>query len=240
MKKSDVFQNVSTQVHELLKQFATIEQCGSILYIIDQETYAQIKELEKELLPLQTETRRGQAYQMDKIVNILNPEGVAFKYHVGIAKRSKLITDKNKIIKQLPAEYEINKNKVLLAAEKTIKESNLTGDNLADFRNTINKTLQDEKTKLENVLKNPEHYKIIISGFNIKKEWGHITYHYKELSGENKSVHQKHLKTTYPNVLVYEDISANDQYRIDMEVAKFIENSENIFGNVFIQKEDNE
>lgn len=229
--------NAEEQINEILKKLTPIKLLDGEVYIVDELFYKKLLDIELTLSEYKTDTRRGKAYSIESFIKIINPDTVAFKYHLTIASKSVLITDKGKILDRLEAEKEISKNKILKYAKDKIENEEIEGIAAENIINEANKKIDDEETEFLNIKANPGMYDLIISTFKEKKQYPQINWSYFEADGTQKKTN-KHVSIEKPSILIYDDENAGDSYRTDMKVARFIREGYRAVGNVYIKVKD--
>lgn len=245
-EKMLLFESVKVEVAELLKPLDAISFGGGELYIVDEAFYQKLMFLEDKLAPFKTETRRGSIFSINTFVAILNPGKIAISYHLTMATKSKLVTDRNKILDRLEGEKEISKNTINKITEERIELEELESSAADEERRKALKKIADEEAEFEKISKNPDDYDIIISTFKERKPYPQVNFKYigqKEVKGKNGKIEEcmtqistnKHISIEKPSILVYDENASQDAYRSDMQVARFIAQGYRALGNVFVK-----
>ncbi len=233
-KKSIILNEAIQCIDAMLKPLSPIEFEGAKLYVVDLEFYKEVLKVDETLMPLRTDSRRGQAYSIDKIVTILNPEDEAFQYNLTAVWKSSLVTDQGKCFDRLAAEKDISINKINKRVKDKIIEDDLDDDAAQSLKDVAALKIKDEKEEFDKIKANPEKYHLIISTYKERKSYGQIAWGYYD-KDKKKKKGQRHLSITYPNLLIYNEDLEIDTHRTDMMVAKFIKEGYRALGNVFVK-----
>lgn len=237
-EKTVILENSKLKIKQMLVKIEKVSICNADLYVVEKEFYDKLLEIDLELSEYKTETKRGSIYSIDKIVNIINPKNEAISYHLTVATKSSLVTDKGKCIDRLVTEKEISKNRLYKIAKDKIEKDELDDFSSKKLMDEINQKILDEEEEFEKIKLNPDAYDIIISTYKERKEYGQINWQYidNNNNNNNKIKTNKHLSIVYPNILIYKEYNEIDNHRSDMKVAKFIKDGYRCFGNVYVKK----
>ena len=151
IKKKEVLDNAKTTINDILENIEKLPDFESAkIYVCDVETVEQILKLDSDLLPLRTETTRGKAYNINKIVNIINPDTPAYDFSMVRVEKYPYVTNKEKCLKKLPEECEVSAN----FHRKRISEEIENNDYTDDFKRKLSIcTLQMKVTSKKGLLK---------------------------------------------------------------------------------------
>ena len=184
--------------------------------------------------------RRGSAYSVAKIVNIVNPEGAAYDFKVVDVFKYQYVKNKESCLKLIPKNLEISHN----FQRKILRESDDYKKNSTGLNEIKEKELEEklalETKRVDEIIKNPDDFNIIISGYLDKVQYEQINYGIKKIIDDkdttiNRSIRDKakhdgfvkkrfnkHLSITKPNIIVYEPDEDVEKERVLMEV-KYLE-----------------
>lgn len=247
-KKSEqviALENAQIAVKELLKPLEAITFGGGELYILDKSYYERFMDIHNTISEYATETKRGSVYSIHKIVKLINtPSQMAVKYHLTMAKKSKLITDRNKIIDQLAAEKDISRNKILSSVEKKIEVDALEDYEANKLRDDAKLKVKDELEEYIKLKNDLDNFDVLITTFKESKlypqlNWQFIGYDEKDKSKDKelKAIkNNTHVSIDKPSILFFDENYEVDEYRKDMKVARFIKDAYRAFGNVYIKE----
>lgn len=241
MNKTEILENARVEVKLLLETLAEpIEFERALLYVINDVIYQSFLDIDAALIPLRTETRRGKSYDLNKIINIINPKVPAISYKLVKAEKYPYISEKTKCIDKLQVEKLVSANFHRKRVKDQI-ESNSYSEELIEKMNTdIEKLIEDESEAIDHIIKNPNDYKIRICGYKDRITYGQINYvpmnTTNDTSAKKEKTVNKHLSTVYPNVLVFKE-AVVDTRRTDMEV-KYLESEgySQVARRIFIKK----
>ncbi|PHR71096.1 MAG: hypothetical protein COA66_10265 [Arcobacter sp.] len=234
--KTIILAQAKLEIISLLESIDYIDFEKAKLYLIDEALYSKLIVIDEKLQEYKTDTRRGSVYDLNKIVNILNPNNIAFQFNLTSVMKSSLITEQEKCIKRLKVEKSISKNRIEKNAREIIITEELNNEEAARINATAAAKILNEEEEFSKISQNPESYHIIISTFKERKQYGQISWAYYEK--EKKSRAQKHLSINYPNILRYKELEEVDNHRTDMMVAKFIKEGYRALGNVYVKLND--
>lgn len=229
--KQMALKEAKKSIEILLSQKEPILFMDTELYLVSKFFYKTLIDIDATLIPYKTDSRRGKAYSIDKIVNILNPQSIAFKYHLTKANKSTMISDRNKIIDRLEEERSSSEKNIMKRAnDKILEESPLENEKQLILNKATQKII-DEQKEFNKIHITPERYDLLISGFKESIPYGQINFHYLEDKKIVKT--NKHLSIKLPNILIFDDYLEDEGYRSDMFVAKFIKGGYKAFGRVY-------
>ncbi len=237
--KTALFDQVRDDIEMSLKDIQAVEiNKKTILYIVSPKVYRAILKIDNKLLPYRSETRRGKEYDLSTFANLINDlDTIAFTHGFSTVERSELVTDQKKTFSRLSVEYEINKNKLTKDLDDLILKESIISVKAQELRNKLKVQLIQEKETLEKILDNPNKYKVIISGYEFRKEYHQIFFHYLKGTKKVKTRIQKHLSVEKPNILVFNELE--DEFlksRSDKAVDQFIKDNQNAFGKVYFKE----
>lgn len=226
-------------LQNLLGPFESITFGGGELYILDESYYEKFMNIHNTISKYATETKRGSVYSIHKMVKFINtPSQMAVKYHLTMAKKSMLITDRSKIIDQLAKEKEISKNKILSNTEKFIEKNLIEEGEAKRLRVEAEIKVKDELDEYKKLNSNLKDFDILITTFKERKVYPQLNWQYVSYD-ENKELKvQKsntHVSIDKPSILFFDENFEVDNYRKDMKVARFIKDAYRAFGNVYIK-----
>lgn len=223
IKKKEVLENIKSSVDEILSTLERLEDFESAkIYICDIETSKKLLELDNDLLPLRSESIRGKAYNISKIVNIINPHAPAYDFSLVKVEKYPYVSNQEKCLKKLPQEIEVSANFHRKRINEQIESSDYSEHFKKKLAVEIELLIEKEREDVEEVLQNPDEYIIRISGYKERLIYGQINYGYYHVDAQTsittKKRANKHLSITFPNVIVYQPNEDADKHRIDMEV----------------------
>jgi len=234
--RTALFDEIRADIEMILNKLKAVEiNEETLLYIVTPKIYMQILKIDHKLLPYRTDSRRGKEYNLSYFINILNDlETVAFTHGFSTVERSELVTDQKKTILRLPVEFEVNKNKLKKELEDLILNKSISSDRASKLRSKLSQQIEEEKITLDKILNNPNNYKVIISGYEFRKIYHQVFFHYLKGVKKVKTRVQKHLSVEKSNILVFNEL--NDEFlksRSDKSIDQFILENENAFGKVY-------
>ena len=241
MNKNEILENAKKKIKLLLNTLEKpIEFERSELYIINEEIYKNLLDIDLLLIPLRTESRRGKAYDINKIVNIINPKTPAISYKLVKAEKYTYVSDKTKCLDKLEVEKTVSENFYRKRVKEQIKDNDYSDLFIKKINEELEQLIEDENNIIDEIIKNPNKYSIRICGYKDRITYGQINYVPISIKNDLKSKKEKtinkHLSTVYPNILIYrhEDI---DNKRSDMEV-KYLEKEgfSQVAKRIFIKK----
>lgn len=235
IKKSDILSNAKFNVKSILDKMEPIKFVDAELYLINREVLNELMVIDSILLPYKKDTRRCEVYSIDKMVNILNPKFSAFKYVLNPIYRSSQVWDRTKTIDRLDEELAKSKKRLLDLIEEKTNSEELDEFALESFIKDINEKIEQEEQNHHTLKLNPEKEDILITNFEEMKLHGNIRWYYFDENGE-KCSSSSHLKTTYPNLLLFDPTPEVIDLKRDVKIEKFIASARRVFGNVYIKE----
>lgn len=228
--KKDTITEVQQKLSKIFASLTKYE-CEAELYVSDLDTANKIEELDSILFPLRSDTARGKAYDINKLVNIINPGEPAYDFSVVKVKKYPYIKDKERCLKRIGVQMEISHNFQKKALAELIQNNEFSVDYIKELNNNLEKKLNDEKEIIDNIINNPDEYDVLISGYLDKVEYEQINYGInrkikkikkgKEITLEKVRLNS-HLSIKKPNVIIFNPDTEEDNRRSDMEV-KYLE-----------------
>jgi len=239
LTKKTKFELAKKEIFEILEKYKKISFPESDLYLINETDAKAIIYIDvKYLANLRTETRKGSAYNINRIVNILNPGTVSSYYTIYDVEKYKLITDQGKIRERLEAEKEISKNIILKRAEEKIEKlehNSYYEKEKLKLKEQSRKQIEFEEIMFNEIQNNPDSFELRITNFKERKVYKEINFRYKDLNGKN-CYQNKHLSVIYPNLLIYKKDNEDNKRKLNMEIEKFIKEGYKALGQVYFKK----
>lgn len=232
-KKHLILEQVKAEIFDLLKGLEKIEFCEAEIYIVDEVFFERILELEKQLKPHYLDTARGKVFTIFNFLSVLNYKKTAISYHFTTASKSKLVTDREKVLDRLDVEMYKSKNTILMKARDRIEELELDEALSKKEMEEAQLKIDDEEKEFKKIKANPDAYDIIISTFKERKTYPQLNYKYVQDGKQIKD--NKHISIEKVNILIYDENYEADSYRSDMKVARFIKQGYRALGDVFVR-----
>ena len=229
-------EEANSKIEDILKKYGKHQHFyKSDLYIMSPDTLSLFTQIEDSLSDFRNTTNgkksvRKRAYSINKIVNLINPDNVAYQYDLTMAKKYVYLSTKELCIEEAKVRVEISAN----IQRKNLREDierhpEYSLDFIKKIEDELEKKIEDERNKVDEVIKNPDSISSIkISGFKNLIEYGQINYGYfhkdkLDKKGQKLKVRTNaHLSIVYPNVLFFEPDEETDKHRSLME-AKYLE-----------------
>lgn len=234
-EKTIALEKAQKDVELLLSTLEPINYENGTLYVINNEQFKELIEIDNTISCFRTDTKRGKVFGIDSIIKIINPGNVANSFHLTTAYKSVLITDKGKIIDRLKYELTESEDKILKNAENYIKQYELDENAAKLTMANAYKKIAKEKDEYERIMKAPDEEEIIISTFVERIAYGQVNWTYFDKENKQRKTNA-HLSSKKPSALILNEDLTSDAYRSDMKVARFIKESYRAFGNVFVKK----
>lgn len=201
------------------------------LYFVDNEGMLQLIGLKTQLEGEFSFKKDSKRYGFDLIAKLLNPGKPAQHYYAGVKGRHRQINDSVKVRKNIEGEYAIWKNTTRKQYAEEAMLHGYTGDKLAEHENDLTKRFIEAEAHFQRIMADFDNLEVKIVGYENEKLYPYISF------TVNKKLNHKHLSIRVPSALLYESVT----YRSDMNVAEFVKNATNAFGDVYyIPKGDEE
>ncbi len=230
-----LLQYCKNKTYEILNNYLAIEIVNAKLYLISNEDYMKLLQIDALLMPKRTGTRRTSIYSINSIVSIVNPKHIAVSYILNAVEKRKQISNISKIVDTLAREAAVTKNKFQEEFNEYI-DNNDIGE---DLYNELSRKLQDDFKRIDylknDIENNPNKYKNKIKIASNPVLHAQVRYAYLDDKNE-KQFMQKHLSSIKPSVLVYDD-SVELAKRKDNKINTFLKQSTRVFGDVYVFKE---
>jgi len=232
---------IPQQIHQELTNILTfskkIDYNEITLYLVNQEILNKVLQLELTVRADNEERgieKKNHFYDYAKIINPTHP---AFKYTLSMKHKKKEIFDPFKVLKALPAEYEIWKNKSRVLLEKQIKEkeSAITDEHAMLLREELEKDIVLAKHNIDKVLENYHEYDVVISTFEDYTYYPAL-YYVVELANAKVKPSDTHLRKDVPNILFYHDERPYSELRANDRMSRIIQDFDRFCGSVYIKK----
>lgn len=228
--KKDIVLDVQQKITTILSTLQKYE-CDAELYVCDIDVAKQIQELDNLLFPLRSDTIRGRAYDVNKLINIINPDEPAYDFSVVKVFKYQYIKDKERCLKKIGVQMEISHNYQKKSLNDLITSNNFSEDYINRLWQDLEEKIACEKEIIEEILINPDAFDILISGYKEKVEHEQINFGVKRTIKKIKKGKEitlekirlnSHLSIKKPNLIVYHPDINEDTLRSDMEV-KYLE-----------------
>jgi len=231
----------SQQIHQelanILHHSKKIDYNEIVLYLIDKPILDQVLQLELTVRAENEERGVEKKNHFYDYAKIINPTQPAFKYTLSMKHKKKEIFDPAKVLKALPAEYEIWKNKSRVALEKQIKDEKnaITDDHAVVLREQLEKDIVLAKHNIDKVLENYHDYDVVISTFE-EYTYYPALYYVVELANGKVKPSDTHLRKDVPNLLYYHDDRPYSELRANDRMSRIIQEFDRFCGSVYIKR----
>ena len=230
-------QQIHQELSNILNLSKKIDYNEIILYLVDQPILDKVLQLELTVRADNEERgveKKNHFYDYAKIINPTHP---AFKYTLSMKHKKKEIFDPAKVLKALPAEYEIWKNKSRVALEKQIKDEKnaITDDHAVVLREELEKDIVLAKHNIDKVLENYHDYDVVISTFE-EYTYYPALYYVVELANGKVKPSDTHLRKDVPNILYYHDNRPYAELRANDRMSRIIQDFDRFCGSVYIKR----
>ena len=230
-------EDVHRELAEILKDSKKIDYHDIVLVLVNKEVLDKVLALELAVRADNLENgieKRNHFYDYAKIIN---PEFPAFKYNLLMKHKKKEIFDPAKVLKALPAEFEIWKNKSRVILEKQIKEEDgsITDEHAKVLRANLEKEIEEAKVKIDEVLANYHNYDVVISTFEDYTYYPAL-YFVLELPDGKVKPSDTHLRKDVPNILFFHDDRPFSELRANDRMSRIISEFDRFAGSVYIKK----
>ncbi|AXH16373.1 hypothetical protein CP985_03235 [Malaciobacter mytili LMG 24559] len=210
-------------------------------YIIDEDTAEKIIAIDGTLKPLRTESKRGKAYDVRKIVNFINYGKPAYSFSFTIVDKYVLITDNIKCCQAAPVEFIVDYNFLIDRLRKRLEKSNYSQDFKDSVMNKLKNKLEKERDFINFAANNPEEHEFEISGYTDKISYAQINFAYLEKNDKGfyikKGKSNKHLSKLIPNIIIFREFKNADNHRPDMKTKYLLERGFKKYGRrIYIKK----
>lgn len=202
--------------------------CNALLFEANEAEARLIESLDNKLYPLRDTTKRSSAYNIDKIVNFINLKEPAYSYSVVSVFKYQYVKDKDKCLSMIPVTTDISHNFERKELREEIEEHNYSQELIEKKEFELSEKHKKELELIEQIVKNPNDYNILISGYLHRVEYEQINYGVnrkiskKDKNGRVKEYEKirlnKHLSVTKPNIIIKKDDIEDFKARADMEV----------------------
>jgi hypothetical protein len=203
------------------------------LYLVDRATMERLRAFRDSIVTLADSY--GEGIDSKKVarsfageLKLINPDTPAIKYNLYLRKTPKIISDREKVMEAIEREFAIWANVVRKGAKKEIEEhEEYTENDARDLLETAERTIEEEKAKLDALLEDPEGYDIRITNYERAEAYPTISY----ATPEGKRV--DHLSIRIPNVLWYEEEPGAERRRSDASIQRIVESYDRIGGTIY-------
>lgn len=240
-EKTLLLEKIKANTEDLLKKHGEYKEFhNSKIYIMSPDKVKIFNAMDEELSPYKKNTVKGKAYSIDKIVNLINPNQIAYQYEFVLVEKYPFVSDLQKCINYAKESIEVNANTYRKETETLIEANPQWNEEFVQkMRDEVEKKIEKERAKITQIDKNPDTCKKMrISGFKHKLTYGQVNWGYYRIENgvKIKVRTNKHLSVNYPNVIFFEPDVEADKHRRDME-AKYLERSGfvEISRNVFVK-----
>lgn len=241
----DVIIITKQKIETLLKRYTQpIQLEQAELYVVeDKKIIDELLDIETFLLDYKSDTNRGKKFILDTFIQIINPMNPFIpivKYNLNIVEKYPNVTMKGTALKYLKSEKAVSANFHLKRVEEQIKENEYSEDFKIDLRKKVEKLIEKEGLRIQEVLDNSNEYsQIRICGHQERKSYAQLNYKYFEIEGNEKKkvTNNVHLSTKKPSLLIFREDLDYIEEKINMEAKYLLNNGyEQISRRVFIKK----
>ena len=241
-EKTILLNDSKEKIFKLLNNWKVVEEfMGVKIYVFSPDYVEFFKSIDNDLSIYRNDkNKRGKAYSVNKIVNIINIDNVAYNYKFVKAEKYVFISTKERSIKEADKRVSISAHIYDREIEKTISNNEFSPEYIEKIIKENEKKKVKERENVNKIMDNPDICeKVYICGFKDKIEYGQINYGYYKFCDEKKDFikarDNKHLSIKYPNILFYSPEEVDD-FRSDMKAAYLIkEGYVEITRNVFVK-----
>lgn len=228
-------ENVKKEAYELLSNFEKINFMESDIYIITTKAYNELLQLEAKLKPYYEDTARKKVFTIYNFLNVINRDYVALKYSFTVAKKSVLISNREKVLERLDSELFKSVERINKYYEKFIEDNeDLSPSIVEELLKEKEEKIQEEYRGHDEVKNNPGKFiDMKISTYEHSKNYPQVNISY--FQDNERKMATKHISIEKPNVIIYDDSQLDKiKYRSDMQIADYIKCATRAFGNVYV------
>lgn len=246
-EKTILLERVKQDSIDVLKTYGEYQRFHDCdIYVMSPEHIKTFKTFDGELSQYRKDTVKGKAYSIDKIVNLINPDKIAYQFDLTRAEKYVYISTKATCISKANENIEVNANAYRKELEKKITDNpDWSSDFILKIRTEMEEKIEEERKSIKAIEEKPDICKSMrICGFKNKIEYGQVNwgyYTYTETGEKIKNRTNKHISVKYPNIIFFEADEEADKHRNEME-AKYLEEEGyiEISRNVFVKYNDGE
>jgi len=165
------------------------------LYLVDREVFKEVLYLEQVVRAYignsSKRVHKNTFREFAKIIDITP----AYRYSIGSKHHYKNISDRDKILRELPAIIRIHQNKEKKRLREWSKKYEWDSQYFAKVYRDLEKTLQEEEEQIKEIEKNIEEYNVVITSYESYEIYPNI--YYTTIDNKKK---QSLLRQTAPNI----------------------------------------
>ncbi|KAB7891255.1 hypothetical protein [Poseidonibacter ostreae] len=226
---SNVFDESTEQIEQLLSKYKFEEEETAKLYIVDEDAINEIKRIGKVLFAKYGNNAvLYKEFNIGNIVKVINTEKPSHWYRVFSAYHWKEINSQEKVFKNLAGELERHFNKLKANVKKKLKDKEITQDIENEILIEINKQYKEALKELEYIESNRDKLLVRISAYNRRKKYPRVDFKINKVRQTAVG-----LKTTALNALWFEELKEEEKHNTNNKLIEFFKESKNPFGDVF-------
>lgn len=220
------FSEAYSDCAKILSEMEAIQYNEAKLYLATEESLTLLRNKEKELSDNYENERDEKQFSFSKIVNLIcNGSPVKF-YQLNSYEKYRYVKDQEKVFEQLPQQFEIWKNKMILEQQKAFEAFEYTTEEQRREKDRLDAEIKANKEALNQIMQNPDDNEVIITNYARKKLYPGVNCGF----GDGTFQYQ-HLSIRVPNVLLYKPEEKTKKTR---KIETVLEKSSLVFGDVYL------
>jgi len=214
------------------------------LYFLDEESFNQILNLEKELANKTDSSLQPKDYQnkiLKDTIHIINRDLPIYSYRkeLKISNKYSLITDKEKCISELEKKFFMYKAREERKLKKEIFKKNLKENDINIKKLELDKKVKEVKKYVDTILKDKEKYQLVISNYKRRLSYAHLSARYFDNTNDGDDKGKKKnkaffLRENVSNIILFTPPEYKE-YKNNIVLEKFIDTSLNILDDVYVK-----
>jgi len=209
-----------------------IKDC--FIYFVNQELF-------DKFIDLNNSVDSNKKKPLYNLLNIVNPDKPIYKYNenIKLLKKYQLISDQDKCIRRMKADFYIHKNIEQSKLDKYIKEyvEDYTEEN--KLRQEFKYKFEQKEKELHKILENKDDYEVLITTFTKELKYAHLYANFYT-GNEKKPTNGKdfYIRETVPNIVLYtpKEEKEADKYKDNIVAKKFIDSANHLVGAIYYKR----
>lgn len=218
-----LFANSASSVLEILRDADKRVFMEAEVYYIDEIAMRKLVEIEQALISLFTRKTDKRRFNINRLVNLLNPDSPSHRYSVRFIPKFQQISSCEALDKYFESNYIIWRNTKIKSFNEMLDAHKFDENTKARLQQTHDSELERAQEEHDYIVKNFDNIDVRISGYEHETLYPSMSF-----STLNRT-YDKHLRSEVPNVLWF----VPRPFRTNMGIKDFIENSQHAYGNVY-------
>jgi len=227
--KENIWEGILSSFSPEEREASNHDRCS--LYCVSLATMERLVAMDKSL-----ESEVGGLYEgvgISKVVKLINPKSVAYKFSFGMKAKYQLITSDSGVEKHIEKQYEISRNTRRKLFIKNLKDSPFGEQEVSLKIREFDTELELDDEVFKDLLLNKDSYEIVITDFIHKRIYPNLFF----TTVDGKS-HDEYLRVNVPNILLYDKDGGRALFRSDEKIQGVVSEYPSLHDRIYFKKKE--